>query len=88
MPTLDEKIAGARTEILEFQSSKVWAIWQEYAANMQKSYEHSSIHGNTVEAREQARMAWLSFQEFKNIPFVLVRKVEAISQEEAPKDLP
>lgn len=84
--TFEQKLAGAKDEILAFQTSKVWELWLEHAKRMQESYAHDSIHKAKIEDREHARMAWLAFQEFQNIPFVLVRKVEAISQDEAPKD--
>ena len=88
MSSFDEKVAAAREEILAFPSSKVWELWLEYAKNMKANFDRQSIHADTIEKREYARMSYLAFEEFEQIPFVLVRKVEAISQDEAPADLP
>lgn len=84
MTDFDKKLAGAKEEVLAFQTSKMWTLWLEYANSMKEDFRTKAITAETVEKREYARMSYLAFQHFEQIPFVLVRRVEAISQETAP----
>jgi hypothetical protein len=79
----EQKIAGRRDEILAFQSSPVWQLWIELADAQKEAHMHNATYGKTLEEREFARISVQALDKFKQIPFALVRKVEAISLDKA-----
>lgn len=87
MSDFNQRLASAKEDLLAFKTSKVWELWLEYAKGMKKDFEMKAIKADTLEKREYARMSYMAFEQFEQIPFVLVQRAETLSQETVPKDL-
>ena len=81
--TAFERLVRNRGVFLEMTASPGYAEWVEWSKLQVESWKHNALHANTAEEREEARIYYLAFTKFCDMPQFLGQ----LLQEEVSSDV-